>query len=318
MWKKNSVKLLFLLIVLVVSAPFAAAQHGVDVSIRLFDKQLYYPGNEIEIKIEITNTNAETFRFNLADNRLFNIDFTVRTLSNRVLPQSADLIRDRHSDQHIFFREVSIGPGEQFSFFEDLTNYVTIDEPGKYIVQAHFYPDLLKTGVPSEKIVSNSLNLSVRPDKPALELQTIEDTYQMARLEKQNLPPDEVVSWTITARQKSNWDGFFLYLNLENLLKKNGSRRRQYLSLSQEEQRRMLAEYKNDLQNELVDGDIVVIPEEFEIIKTVYTPEEATVLVKEWFTYPTYREVKEYTYYLRKRDNIWFIYDYDVQNIGTE
>ena len=322
MWKNNSITSIFLLILIIFTVPAAFSQEqmtdGVEVSIRFYNKQLYYPGNPIIIKIEINNSSPETFRFKLADNRLFNIDFTVRTLSNRTLRQSDDLIRDRHSDQHVFFREVSIGPGEQFSFFEDLTDYVSIADPGKYIVQAHFYPDLMKTGIRSERMESNRLSLSIRPDTPDVELQTYEDTRQMAQLDKQNLPPDEVVSWTIRARQQSNWDRFFLYLNLESLLKKNAARRRQYLSLSQEEQRRMLSEYKQDLKNERVDGDIVVIPENFEIIKTEYTPEEATVLVEERFKYPTYTEVKEYTYFLRKRDNVWFIYEYDVQNIGTE
>lgn len=322
MWKNSSMKTIFLLVLITFTAASAFAQESgdgaVEVSIRFFDKQLYYPGNQIMIKIEITNNTPETFRFKLADNRLFNIDFTVRTLTNRIIQHSDDLIRDRHSDQHVFFREVSIGPEEQFAFFEDLSEYIAIRDPGKYVVQAHFYPDLLKTGIVTEKMESNRLSLSVRPDKPDVQLQTYEDTAQMAQLDKQHLPPDEVVSWTIRSRQQSNWDKFFLYLNLESLLKKNPSRRRQYLSLSQEEQRRMLFEYKEDLKNKRVDGDIVVIPEEFEIIKTEYTPEEATVLVEERFTYATYTEVKAYTYYLRKRDNVWFIYDYDVQNIGTE
>ncbi len=293
-------------------------QEDIDVSIRFYNKKLYYPDDSITIKIEITNNSAKVFRFELADNRIFNIDFNVRTLSNRILPLSDDLINERHSVQHVFFREITIGPSEQFSFFENLNDYIDIKTPGKYIIQAHFYPNLIKTGIETEKIASNSLNLSIRPEERELELQTIEDTAKIERLQKQSLPPDEVVAWIISARQQSNWDKFFLYLNLESLLRKNASRERQYLRLSQEEQRRLLAEYRENLKNQNVDGDIVVIPEDFEIIKTEYTPDEATVLVEEKFQYPGYKEVKRYTYYLRKRDNIWFIYDYDVVNLGTE
>lgn len=307
-----------LLVLIALSSTGLFGQENVDVSIRFFDKKLYYPHDSIMVKIEISNNGAEMYRFELADNRIFNIDFTVRTLSNRMLPQSDDLIRVRNSNQHVFFREVSIGPRERFSFLEDLSNYVEILDPGKYIIQAHFYPKLIKTGIRTPKIESNRLNLSVRPEKPELDLLVIEDTVAMAKLEKQSLPPDEVVAWTINARQQSDWDRFFLYLNLESLLEKNAARRRQYLNLSQEEQRQMLAEYRENLMNETVDGDIVVIPEEFEILKTEYTPEEASVIVEEKFQYPGYKEVKRYTYFLRKRDNVWFIYDYEVQNIGTE
>lgn len=318
MWKNmvNKSPLLLFLLFLVSSGAFS--QDNIDVSIRFFNKQLYYPEDSIIIKIEITNNSADTFRFKLADNRMFNIDFTVRTISNRILSQSDDLIKDRHSDQHIFFREVSIGPGEQYAFFEDLTDYIDVSEPGKYIIQAFFYPDLLKMGMPSHKIGSNSLSMSVRPEERELELLTFENTVELESLQKRKLPPDEVVAWTINARQQSDWKKFFNYIHLESLLKNNPSRERRYLRLSQEEQRRMLAEYKDDLMNATVDGDIVVIPEEYEIIKTEYTPEEATVLVRMKFQYPGYKEVKEYTYYLRKRDNVWTIYDYDVRNLGTE
>jgi len=140
----------------------------------------------------------------------------------------------------------------------------------------------------------------------------------LLRLRKVSLPPDEVVAYTLHARQKSQWDSFFLYLDVESLLKNDPARRRRYLQLSQEDQMRMLEDYKQQLMNEQVDGDIIVIPEEFEVIKTEYTPEEATVQVIERFQYPGYVERKRYTYYLKKRDNVWFIYDYSVRNLGTE
>jgi hypothetical protein len=279
---------------------------------------LYYPDSPILIKIEIINNSADTVRFELADNRIFNINFEVRTLSNKMLAQSEKLTIERHSNQQVFFREISLAPMEQFSFYENLRDYVEITAPGAYILEATFYPDLITPGISSTMYRSNRLNLSIRPQEKDLMLPVYEDAVQMARLQKKNLPPDEVVAWTIQSRQQNMWDEFFLYLDIESLLMNDQARERRFLRLSEEEQDRMTSEYRESLKNEEVDGDIVVIPQEFEIIKTEYTPEEATVKVIEKFQYPGYKEVKEYTYFLKKRDNVWFIYDYEVRNLGTE
>ncbi len=333
MWNKFFIKRFFhpVLLVILVSAPvFGQAAdsgsdtmpEGIDVNIRFFDKKLYYLNSQVMIKIEITNNTPNTFRFELADNRKFNIYFEVRTLSNVLQNATKELTTERHSNQQVFYREVSLGPLEQFSFYEDLTEYVKLDNPGAYIVQAVFYPEVMtptqlqSSGVRGYR--SNQLNLSVRPGREEGELPVFEDMTEMARLKKKSLPPDEVVAHTLRARQQGNWDQFFLYLDLGELIKNNPSRRDQYLNSSEEEMERIEEEYREQLRNAEVEGDIAVIPEEFEIIKTEYTPEEAEVLVTEKFQYPGYKEVKDYTYFLQKRDNVWFIYDYEVSNVGTE
>ncbi len=313
---KKAVILLVLLTVVPVAA--FSQQSEIDVNIRFFNKELYYPDSSIMIKVEITNGSSSPYHFELADNRIYNISFDVRTLTNEPLPQSQQLIIERSSNQRVFFRNVTIGPSEQFSFYEDLSDYVDITRPGAYVVQATFYPEINVPGVSPMGIVSNNLSLSVRPSMRDTTLPTSEDAVQMARLQKVSLPPDEVVSYTLRARQRSRWENFFLYLDVESLLKNDPSRRRRYLQLSEEERLEMLNDYREQLRNEQVDGDIIVIPDEFEVIKTEYTPEEATVQVIERFQYPGYVESKHYTYYLKKRDNVWFIYDYSVRNLGTE
>jgi hypothetical protein len=68
----------------------------------------------------------------------------------------------------------------------------------------------------------------------------------------------------------------------------------------------------------VVDGDISTIPRSFSIERTVYGPEEGTVTVLAYFQAGNYTERKRYTYYLRRRDDIWNIVDYVVVNLGTE
>jgi hypothetical protein len=52
--------------------------------------------------------------------------------------------------------------------------------------------------------------------------------------------------------------------------------------------------------------------------RTIYSQDEGTVTVLEWFRYDTYTEKKRYVYYVRQRDDVWRIYNYVVENLGTE
>ena len=72
------------------------------------------------------------------------------------------------------------------------------------------------------------------------------------------------------------------------------------------------------MQLSRIDGDVVAIPERFTIDKTEYTQTEGIVTTTQWFKYNTFYEKKQYVYYVRQRDGIWQIYDYTVENLGTE
>ena len=61
-----------------------------------------------------------------------------------------------------------------------------------------------------------------------------------------------------------------------------------------------------------------MIPLEYRILRTTYTEYEAEVKVLEKFQYSGFIENKEYTYYLHRDNDIWYINDYDVRNLGTE
>ncbi len=72
------------------------------------------------------------------------------------------------------------------------------------------------------------------------------------------------------------------------------------------------------MSSEKIDEDILMIPTEFEILKTTYTPREAVVEVLQKFAQRGFKEVKRYTYYLYRKDDIWVIYNYETRNMGTE
>ena len=307
-----------LTLILLIATTIAVGAESVDVSIQLVDRQIFFPDSDIRVRITISNESSEPYRFKLADRRIFTVDFDVRTLQNTQLPRSEQFTMHRASDQAMFYREVSIQPGEEYSFTEPLDRYVTIPGPGTYIIRGRFFPELYRRA-DSETIETDRLTLSVRPSPagvPEVSRRIVEETGEILRRER--IPPDEVVAGTIEARQRGNWNRFFLYIDLEDLLRTNPERERRYRALSEEERREELEQFREDLQSDRIDEDITTRPTEFDVIETRYTRNEATVQTEQRFAFPGFTEVKGYTYRLERRDDVWIIYDYTVENLGTE
>lgn len=292
-----------------------------SVSIKYYDRTMYYPGNPdtnpVFVHISIKNNSARTMRFKLADDRMFSVDFNGYTIKNLQIPQTENVIRKRTTNQTVYFREISLETGEEYSFVENLKDYIEIYEPSVYYVELKFYPELYKSKYLS--VTSNRLSLEIRPSPSAASSAVLPVKNKSAELLKpEEISPDKVVEQTIIARQKSLWDQYFLYLDIEAMLQRNAPAKRKYISSSAEERARMLKNYRADLMQSRIDNDIVAVPDKFEIERTVYSKTEGTVTVTEWFRYPNYHEKKSYVYKVRQREGIWQIYDYTVTNLGTE
>jgi hypothetical protein len=313
--------------------PSPARPGAVEFSIRFFDKRVYYVEDApVKVQITIANNSPATYRFKLADERVFSVDFDIRTMSNRPLEPADSLLRKRTAYQRIFFREIAVESGESFSFVEDLRDYANLSQAGSFVVQARVYPELYRSpgagsaaGIPAQSpgsavLVSNRLNLTIRPllipGPDGIPLQM--DTATNAVLVREKLAPNQVVEYMLSARQKSQWEKFFLYLDIEAMITRDGVRRRRWLAEGEEGRGRMLAQYRQELQGAVVDGDIAVIPTEFTMERTQYNNAEGTVTVLEKFRTGNFTELKRYTYMLRQQDGVWTIVDYSVINLGTE
>lgn len=287
-------------------------------TIRYYDKKVYYPESDIELKVTLTNQTPTPYLFRIADNRAFSLTFDTRNLKNQPLPQAHKFVVQRNSNQPVFFRDVSLEPDEEYSFRVNLKDFVQIDQPGTYTVQANFYPRLYNSPQ-AETIPSNVLTLIVRPSVAGLEVVKDQIDLQVGEFLRQAaLPPDEVVRYVLTARQKSEWNKFFLYIDLESLYQRSPDGARRYKYLSEAERIETLKKFREQLSSEKIDEDILMIPTEFEILKTTYTPREAVVEVLQKFAQRGFKEVKRYTYYLYRKDDIWVIYNYETRNMGTE
>jgi FtsP/CotA-like multicopper oxidase with cupredoxin domain len=306
------------LLLMALSLPAGAVSQSANgFSIRFYDQKIYFLGDQILIAVQIENTGTDTMRFQVADNRYFSFDFDVRTTTNIALGHAREFTSQRSSDQPVFFREVSLEPGERYGIVVDLTSYIAISDAGQYVVQASFYPGLFRGTAPSS-MTSNRLALNVKPPVVTAEEKAKVEAETGALLARQPLPPDQVVSWTIEARQKSQWERFYLYLDLESLLRQNPERDRIWRRSAEQQQRTMIDQFRQELRQGTISQDVTVIPTSFEIQKTTYSPSEGTVIVLERFRQADYTELKSYTYHLMKHGEFWIIDGYEVKNLGTE
>ncbi len=291
-----------------------------DFSIRYFNKKIYYPGSDIELQVTFSNPTTKTISFRIAQNRSYNFLFTVKTMQNETLPPSREYLIDYNRNEPAFYRQIDLEPGEEFGFTVRLDSFVKVQEPGVYVLEGVFFPDL-KSQEPGGGIPSNSLSLTIRPGVQSSKIGDIIDGETGEILQLIQLPPDEVVSYVLQARQKSQWNKFFLYLDLKEILLQSTMTKRQFDQLSEEGQYLALEQYKQDLKTNRVlpeDQGIVALPSEFNILQTTYTDNEATVIVREVFDNISFKEIKRYTYYLHRNENVWKVYNYEVKNIGTE
>jgi hypothetical protein len=290
----------------------------VDFSIRFYDKRVYFPGDPVPIKVTLKNDSPETYRFKLSDDKMFSIRFELRTATNRQVPPSESFIRKLSLNQPVFFRELALEPGEEYAFIEDAAAFLDIADSGAYTLSCSFFPELIRSAARGSSIGSNGLAISVRPRSGVSPIEEMVKEEAKQILKAQKFPPDEVVQRTIEARQKGLWSEFFLYFDLEGLLFKDPARKTSYLRESDEGRQRIIERFKSELMKSVYDEDIASIPSDFTVIDTYYTPSTGKVRVLERFKQKGFFQKFEYTYYLKRTDDVWYIHDYDVVNKGTE
>jgi hypothetical protein len=313
-------KQLLLMVIPIALVGFSLPAQELDVSARLYDEQVYFPDSTVSVLITLGNDSPEPISFRLADNRRHNLAFDVRDTNNRRLENTPEFIIASQSNQQIFYRTVMLQPGEQLSFVERLTDYIMIDESGMYNVQIHFFPQL-NSSSNAESYSSNRFSLTIRPgSSPETRREMRFEAAAEEQLRRQALSPDEVVQYMLEARQESNWERFFLYLNLEKLYRQIPSRDSRFIRMSQEEQLSELRAFREELRSQDggPDSSLVAIPDGYTIIETRYSPTDGQVTARLFFNRDRYRERRQYTYELERRDGFWEIIGYQVSNLPNE
>jgi hypothetical protein len=297
-----------------------AGAQGLSLGIKLVEQKIYFLNDDIEVKVTVKNDAVDMQQFRIADNHVFSLDFDVRTTSNRPEQYHSDGFKNqRNTLKPVFYRDVSLSPGEEYSVIVKFGDYIALREPGLYFVQALFFPDLyIQESSPS--IASNKLTLNIRPaaETPG-ERGVIEARIERAQ-QRDTLPPDEVVAYMLKARMNDQWSKFYLYINLEELYLnrylQTKQNRIQYNRLSEANKKMKVSGFQAQITAGKAEWYLVLRPHTFNIVETSYTPYIATVKVKQVFQHPDYKEPRLYTYTLKRAGNVWEITDYivDIEN----
>lgn len=296
----------------------AESDRTVHLKIQLYDQTLYYEGDTVSIRVTIANDSPDIYRFRLADRRQFNLDFLIAAQDNRKPRESDKFITMLNDDKPIYARDVSILPGEEYSFVETLDDYL-VCQSGIHTLSALFYPELRGQAQEQTRLVSNRLSLDIRPaarKKRQVEDQLKLDTQEV--LQQQRLSPDEVIVHTVQALQDHRLEAWQLYLDVEKLYNNDPVARARYLRLDEASRLQEMDRYRQDLWKNLTTGSYPQIPTELRIIHTDYDNNTATVVTQQDFNEGSLKVTKEYIYKLEKRGGIWYIIQYNVNNKGRK
>ncbi|HOV14101.1 MAG TPA: hypothetical protein PK771_07445 [Spirochaetota bacterium] len=285
--------------------------------IELVNPKIYKQNEEIYLDVKIINKSDMNISTLITDDKKFSFDFEIYSMQNQMLEHRKEYIVAFHRVQTIFKTKISIDPNEGYTYRVRLNDYYDLDITGQYYIKGFYYP-YLKTGSDKSGIIaSNQLTINIRPqdidDRYIVEKKFVEEEK---RLNAEKRSPDDVIRYMLEARMKSEWEKYFLYLDLDKLILGNNKFKDSYLKKDIERQKEIIAQYKDYLKKDTIE-DISFLPHSFEIIKTEYSQGKGKVDVIVDFKYIDYIERKYYTFFLNKKGEIWYVYDYEVMNYGV-
>lgn len=296
----------------------AAESHQPTINIEFTEPKIFRVKDQIYIDVKILNKDDKPYSSLIAQDKRYSFDFELLSLQNRKLQHSTDYNNFFNRVQPIFNSMIRLEKNEGFTYRILLNDYYDMNLAGQYLIRCLYYPSL-KVNYSSENTVkSNYITLNIKPasihDRYIEEKMEVEKEKQLFAEKKS---PDEVVEYMLRARMNSEWEKFFLYMDLNQLILTNSTFKARYQKADSEKQLSILEEYKQYLKRNTI-NEISYLPHEFKIMKTEYSEGNAKVEVIIKFKELDYIDEKYYTYFLKKRDNKWFITNYTVFNLTSK
>ena len=198
----------------------AAALHSAHAelifSIRYHDKNIYYPGDSIALRLTLSNPRGMDAReesFYLADDPRQSFGFDLRSLTGD--PAAAAEGYASSLSTGGAYRVVNLAPGQQLSITAALNDWVNLDAPEQYRLTGFFYPRLRSPGAGALQAAS-VLDLTLIPDSGDRRREELSSEVVEA-LRRRDLDPWNVVKETLESRSESRFNRALLYLDTESL-----------------------------------------------------------------------------------------------------
>ncbi len=288
-----------------------------EVTIQFVNKEIYFMGNPIKVKIQIINRGIKRQIFSIGNEKIFSFDFEILSRENQPVEHSKYYYIKRNMWETVFVDEVSLEPNEIFGTIIDLNEWFDFKKPGEYYIRGIFYPDLI-----TDKSVvlysSNELLLDLKPPYPGKLKEKVKKEITK-KLKAQPLPPYKVVDLLLKSLIKGDFDTFFLYINFDKFIMQFENSKRIYLAAKDIDKPKIIEKFKAYLkgENKLESLPFTEFrPIKYKIKKSVIEENNATVEVLETFKYGTLIENKLYKYYLHRYGNIWLLESYEVLNMS--
>jgi len=292
---------------------------NIDVSIKYYNKQLYFVESPIIVEFQIVNNGISPYLFITSYNKMFTFDFEIVTPSNRNIHHSKEYTIRTTQFEPVFNDEITLKYNEVYGVRIDISRWFHLSEPGEYIIRGVFYPNLNTGSDEDMRIYSkNELYLSLNPPYKE-EVQKRIEIEKIKKLKAESLPPYEVVRFMLEALQKEDYEKYFLYIKFDKYIMLFSNARQRYIDAKDINKPAVIEELKQYLMGKNKLEDIPyseTIPADFDINKTVIEKHNAVVTVTETFKYLNLIENKRYTYHLHLYGDKWLLESYSVVNIS--
>ncbi|AHH10808.1 hypothetical protein bcCo53_000624 [Borrelia coriaceae] len=314
-------KLLFVVsLMLIPCMLFSKDYKGLDFKIKCFNQSIYRVNSNVSIEVSLSNLSDDLLTLEIGDVNTFGFDFDVTDTTNIKVKRSLEYVKDRAKNVAIPVRTLSLRPNEKFSVVMSLKQFVQFDKDGVYFVKGLFFPNISD---PQKYVESNVITLFLKPKMDDVAAEKFDFSNLASNreiqsvLKREGLSPDKVVEYLFSALRLGEREKFFLYIDIESLILNDQNKSYLYKQELKSGSNSMLEEYKDYLWNNN-NSNITRIPSKFSIVETTYTDSIGKVVSDVYFEDGHFYIAKRYTFFLKKYDYYWIIYDYTVQNTGIK
>ena len=291
------------------------------------EKGRFMGTENITIKLQLVNSGHYPISIYLDRDFRKNFTLIVRDKTGKSLPLIRPILnRDISSQEDIYFyrnytgnqyqvRRIILQPGENFTREVHLRESVQIEEQSSGIenlqINAFFYPNpqQQKLFLTSENNLPIFIDYNLHPGaKP--------ETAMISLQRPLGLDPKEVIFLTLSAEITGNWDNYFKYISLPDIIRDYPEYAREYIRSQPYDRPQVLQLFKEYLRNEK-DRKLL----QFKLLNTDTEPvnqnkDGATVKVKVFREMEGLEREFIYTFFLTRKGNLWQITGVQSELLG--
>ncbi len=284
-------------------------------------KTSYQLEEPISVQFQVINDGMNSINIEVSEKFYNNFYFYIKSIKNQVISEQEHFYLQKKDDigkeQNV--KRITLGEKQFYGASFDLIKLFKLNEPGHYIIQGFFYPNLRNQVKP---LMSQVIHVEIRAS-----------TYQSNG--SSNNPSDgwrhgggkipyDTVTQMLNARMNKNWNRYFKYIDLHRLIKQFPANHKQYKDLKQRyealkpsKRRPIISKFKEYLKTNYLSNIGIEKLVKFKVYKSVI---ENARRKSKIYVQVTYRGdgiiIKQrFIYHLYQRNERWYVYKWTVDNV---